>query len=105
MDERDLQLARAMVEEEEAMRNKGTSPGGSPAPLKKTPVGKVMEKMNAFRSGLWKNCVLDECMVCYDRDLKKKIFFLEMSKLTDKPQNTIVCKILKQKAFLQRHYL
>lgn len=49
MDERDLKLARAIVEEEEA-RNKGASPGGSPAPLKKTPVGKVVEKMNAFRS-------------------------------------------------------
>lgn len=56
MDERDLQLARAIVEEEAAaaatMSSRGgSSPsGGSPVTLKKTPVGKVMEKMNAFRS-------------------------------------------------------
>lgn len=52
MNEKDLQLARAMVEEEEA-RNRGgflNNSRGSPAPLKKTPVGKVVEKMNAFRS-------------------------------------------------------
>lgn len=45
MDERDLQLARAMVEEEEGARNRG----GSPVPLRRTPVGKLVEKMNAFR--------------------------------------------------------
>lgn len=50
MNEKDMQLARAMVEEEEARNRGGLLNRGSPAPLKKTPVGKVVEKMNAFRS-------------------------------------------------------
>lgn len=47
MDEKDLQLARAMVEEE---KDQNDSPGGSSAnSTKKTVLNRAADKMNAFR--------------------------------------------------------
>jgi hypothetical protein len=48
MNESDLQLARAMVADER-FKSENSTPGTSPTPLKKTVVGKVMEKLNTFR--------------------------------------------------------
>lgn len=45
MNEKDLQLARAMVAEDRDF----SSPGNSPRPLKKTVVGRVQEKIQNFR--------------------------------------------------------
>lgn len=42
MNERDLQLARAMVAEEKENEN---TPGNSPTPLKKTIIGRAQEKI------------------------------------------------------------
>lgn len=46
MDEKDLQLAKAMVEEE---KDQCGAHSGSYGTAKKTTLNKVMEKMNAFR--------------------------------------------------------
>lgn len=50
MDESALVLARAMVAEEREKKDSCTSsPDGSPAPLKKTILGRVHEKLQTFR--------------------------------------------------------
>lgn len=48
MNESDLQLARAMVADEK-LKSESNTPGNSPTPLKKTVVGKALEKLNTFR--------------------------------------------------------
>lgn len=48
MNESDLQLARALVADEK-LKSENSTPGTSPTPLKKTVVGKAMEKLNTFR--------------------------------------------------------
>lgn len=47
MKEEDLVMARAIVAE--SMENGQASPGGSPAPLKKTLITKVQDKASLFR--------------------------------------------------------
>lgn len=44
MNEQDLMVARALAAE-----SRENSPGGSPGPLRKTPLSKVADKLNTFR--------------------------------------------------------
>ena len=48
MNEGDMQLARALVADER-INSENSTPGTSPTPLKKTVVGKAIEKLNTFR--------------------------------------------------------
>lgn len=54
MNEEDLALARVLVSESE-------SPGGSPAPLRKTPITQMKDRSQAFRYVFIKICFFFLC--------------------------------------------